>query len=93
MKWWNKITTQFKVLVAFLLIVAAFVLLGFNQFFLNQETTLAIQTSNQAVEGTNQLSKQLKTLEVTPTVVPTATPAAIRSTVPTRIETPASVKK
>lgn len=79
----NKFTPEFKALVSFILIVGAFALLGFNQVTLNKQVNTAVNVSNQSLDSVNSVYKQVKELEVTPTIVPTATPAA------TRIFTPA----
>lgn len=70
----DRLTTQFKVLLAFIFIVAAFALLGFNQVLLNKEVSTAITTSTQAVDLSNKTYKDVKAL--VPTVAPTATPSA-----------------
>jgi len=83
----KQLTPEFKAVVAFLLIVAAFALVGFNQLALNKEVNLATQQSNAALQVESKTVSVLKTIVTTPTVIPTASPAA------TRISTPASATK
>jgi hypothetical protein len=87
----DKFTPQFKAFVAFVLLLAAFALLGFNQILLNKEANQAVLTSNQAYDISTKTFKAVRELNVTPTIEPTATPSALKSTI--RISTPASVKK
>lgn len=70
----DRLTTQFKVLISFVLILVAFGFLGFNQALLSKEVSTAITTSDQAVKISNQTYKDVKAL--VPTVTPTATPSA-----------------
>lgn len=70
----DRFTTQFKVLIAFVFILAAFALLGFNQVLLSKEVNTAVSTSTQAVSISTQTYKDLKALAVTPTASPSAVP-------------------
>jgi len=72
----KQLTPEFKAVVAFLLVVAAFALVGFNQLALNKEVNLATQQSTAALQVGSSTVNALKMLEATPTVAPTATPAA-----------------
>lgn len=74
----DRLTTQFKVFVAFALIVVAFAFVGFNQLTLKKEVDTAISSSTQAVNLSTQTYKDVKALA--PTVAPTATPSAMKVT-------------
>ena len=83
----KQLTPEFKAVVAFLLVVAAFALVGGNQLALNKEVNLATQQSSEVMQLQSQTVNELKNIVTTPTVAPTATPAA------TKIYTPASATK
>lgn len=74
----NKFTPEFRDLVAYILTLIVFIVLGFNQVQMQKTVTTAENTSTQAVQLSSETLSSVKALVVTPTPtpLPTATPSA-----------------
>ncbi|HEX9059119.1 MAG TPA: hypothetical protein VF941_02975 [Clostridia bacterium] len=80
----KQLTPEFKAVVAFLLVLAAYVILGFNVVATQKMVNLATQQSTAALQLGSQTANTLKTVVTTPTVAPTSTPSAIRISTPAK---------